>query len=214
MEPSTHTPSALEQFTKPRSILIAVSVVIVFLLIVFNQGRGVAKTKSEIEYEKWLSTTETKQNPAVVPQTLPSLTLRIFPLDGAKPVSEMKVSPTTSTESANRVLRLLQLAREAGLFGYSDSRPGEREGDIILKIESPDKTFDLKFPARSVETNVKAGLFLKLFQEFSKPEVPKVDEAKVAKDADPVNNLTIDDTDSLPHEVEEAISNSEKTPAQ
>ena len=190
---------------------IAVVLVIVLLILINRDGRP-GKTKSEREYENWLSSTEEKQKSGIIPQTLPVLTLRIYPLDGSTNIKEMKLTPSESQEKAQQVLRVLQLAREAGLFAFETNKPGEREGDIILRVESSERNFTVKFRQSDIEANIKAALFLKLFEEYNKPltqNVSKSDSRQIAKSQASKEELH-NDAQTLMQEIEAAIAATEK----
>ncbi len=142
------------------------------LLYIVNREVPVTKSESQTQYETWLQDTESKTQTSLNNEALPDITLTVIPEKSTLPSSEQLLTANNIAHGRDRILRLLQLIKEAGLYDFQTDILTTKPGDIILKIQSPEKTFTLKFRPRDVEANVKASLMLKLFDEYSKDKIP------------------------------------------
>jgi hypothetical protein len=141
---------------------------------------------SQIQYEKWLTETEAKSRASINNEPLPELDLTILPVKAGEPANERMINANNVSNAKEKILRLLALIDEAGLYQYQTDKPLPLPGDIVLKIQSPDKIFHLKFKPADIEKNIKATLTLKLFEEYLKDKIPE-NMAKRKESSDPAS---------------------------
>ena len=133
----------------------------------------VTKTKSQIQYETWLTETESKSRASINNEPLPSLSLTIIPSKNSAPAIENIINANNISDSKEKILRLLSLISEAGLYNYQTEKLNTSPGDIVLKIQASEKLFTLQFQPSDIESNIKASLMLKLYQEYAKEKIPE-----------------------------------------
>lgn len=140
--------------------LILILATILFLLIVDPFG-GERKGKLENDFDTWLNASiEMLMQPKAGEQPAVEILLR-SEAPSRRFTWELKA---TDKASANEpVVRLLRQAREAGLFAFASERPGE----MTLEVKSPPHVFVSRFNSSDIRNNVKATIFLQLFQEYA-----------------------------------------------
>lgn len=181
---------------RPVTLRITGIMLVILLLIAANASSTKVRTKSEhqLAYETWLKNTEPAFITETDPKLLPILTLKFIGRD-EQSTRELKLIPFEDGESKSRVLRILNLAGEAGLF--SVKRPAGaagKPGNVVLTVESPVQNFYTELSEKDLEKNFKAALLLKLFDEFVKVNVPGKLQMTDKSFAEPESDPLPDDT--------------------
>ena len=145
----------------------------VFLLYIVNFETIPGKSREQVKYESWLSETESKTILNENLEVLPNISLVIKDAKDFSPNLVETIGPHNISNGKEKIMRLLHLISEAGLYRFLTDSPSAKGGHIVLRIESPDKSFTLNFKPSDVEKNIKASLMLKLFSEYSKDKIPE-----------------------------------------
>jgi hypothetical protein len=218
---------------QPHPGVIAALVMIALCIAYFNQPSSSTKSPEQIEFENWVQKLEVKQQDGIPLENIPSLTLRLYSIDNPNSYRDLNVTGSNSKIHGDRVLRLLQIGREAGLFSIGKSFATDlsteavsqqtsqqttngantepslttpREGDIIFKIVGQNKLMTLNFNRAAITGKIQAELFLKLFEEFSKLNSLPAEQAANSDHDVRSHNIMSGTLESLPKEVQDIIN--------
>ena len=145
----------------PLKYKILTIVIALLFLMVFNPFGGQTKSKEQIDFDNWLSVSTTAQatpQPQEKPQDI------FISLQSTNPEHPFKweLKSTDSADMTAKVQRLLRQAREASLFELDR----KRDAGLRLEIVEGEKKFIARFDESDIESNVKASLFVRLFEEY------------------------------------------------
>jgi hypothetical protein len=162
--------------TNPRSIKLRISYALasVLCLVVFNLLHTTEQRRTmQRSYDQWFGELEPKlYNPALTGTPLPALAVQVD-----APVRKLHLTlaltPTGESPLRERVLRIMQMAKEANLFSLQPRQNGE----ITFAIRSDAQNFSVSFDPKDIEGNAQAQAMLKLLQIYSvTPSEEKKDE--------------------------------------
>ena len=146
--------------TIPLKFKIIILVLVVLFLLVFNPFGGQVKNKEQNDFDTWLSASSGK-NPASINEKSNSIYIS---LSSNNPTHRFKweLKSSGNGESAENIQRLLRQAREASIFELDQ----KEDSELTLQVIEGGKTFTSRFDGSDIESNVKAVLFFKLFEQF------------------------------------------------
>jgi len=147
-----------------RVLQVVVGVLAVIALIVFNRSQPrEVRTPAQISFDGWLVEfrERVKQARAAASAPPPIVVKLTSPAPGAAP--ELSFALTTDT-FVDKMLRLLELTREANLFSRY---PGNDAAKWVFSIEDGASTFAASLSYKAVESDVQAANLLKLLQVYS-----------------------------------------------
>jgi len=141
---------------------------IVIMLVAVNLRGGPAKSSLQAQYEIWLMQKEPELSAPANPEAPdPGISLRLISREKGQE-GDYRLAGTAGDRQ--KLLRLLQLVREANLFSLSKWKTGmENWPGISLMISEGERTFRTQFSFEDVEDNLPARNLLKLLQIYSLP---------------------------------------------
>lgn len=149
-----------------QQLKVAAALLTALLIVWFNVNRISGKSRMQEEFEMWLGTFD---RPHLSGENIAGVEVSVKGDATANPPINWQLA--TGNEVQNeRVLRILQLAREGNLFTRGrkpeppDSAPGRSELD--LTVAQGTYRFSTRIPRTELETSPQAMLFLKLFDQF------------------------------------------------
>lgn len=205
MNTSSQSLKQLAHLARPRPAIIVAIFFVAILVGLASREVHPSKPMVQVEFEEWFTAFEQKQKNGLNLQEVPNLSLRINARNDGSEAREFHVTGTTSNEDGEHVMRLLQMIRESEILANAAVKPGDSTSDVAIKIENHEKSFSYKISQDSLTENVKAGLFLKLFEEFSKTKT-----AAASKETSQQKELTPEELSALPQDIQDAIANSKE----
>jgi hypothetical protein len=149
-----------------RSNIKAVSIAAgILFLIIFNLAQDPGPTEAQKDLDQWVSALWAARNKeGTLP---PTVSLRLKSV-GSEDAINWSIS-ATSSETSDRILRLIELAREASPKGLAEAAPSEvsqslSRDELLLSMEGEGRTFIAKIPREEFESNIKIQNMVKLFQ--------------------------------------------------
>ena len=151
--------------------LILIVATLIFLIVVNPFGEE-KKGKLQNDFDSWVSA---------------SSQMLAKPSDGERPIIEILLRSeiparlftwelrTSEANARNeKILRLLRQAREADLFRFSGDSPGE----MTLEVKDQTHHFVSRFNQSDIRDNVKAMVFMQLFEEYVADHVNTTQQKK------------------------------------
>lgn len=171
----------LEKYLKWSLLVVGIA-----LFFVVNSSLRPAKTAKEREFDGWLASQQQKILLSDSPQeALPriSVVLKRFD-DRANSVSTWELESSRSRNQAERVLRVLQLAREGGVLDANAGAGDEKvQSAFLLEVREGEKSYRSVITRELAEKRLPVALLLRLFPEFSREATADAVVAKLSNDA-------------------------------
>jgi hypothetical protein len=166
-----------------RSIVAALTLL---LLIAVNSTARPGKSDSETKYESWLQQTEslldsTDNSPAGVPLVI----IRATANKDGRPIKWELTSSNETLTRNDQLVRLLDLMREANVFGKKDFVPIDQPGHFVISVEDAKSSFKATLGPKDLEESLPARNLLKLFEVYATTDPNKAfakNSATVAND--------------------------------
>lgn len=152
--------------SNPRNLKVRLSYALaslVFLLLFNLTHTSESRRSLQRDYDQWFGELEPKlYNPALTGTPLPALAVQV---EAPSRQLHLTLALSASQENAlrERVLRIMQMAKEANLFSLTPRRSGE----ITFAIRSEAQNFSVSFDPGDIEGNAQAQAMLKLLQIYS-----------------------------------------------
>lgn len=144
----------------PLHIKIALVVLTVLFLLLVNPFSESKKGKLQNDFDTWL-----KASREMLFNSPDGLPLEISLRSEAPPrLFSWRLQASENPRKNEKILRLLYQAREANLFNMTDRKPGE----VVFEVKDQDAYFISRFNFSDIKNNVKAAVFLQLFEEYAK----------------------------------------------
>jgi hypothetical protein len=126
------------------------------------------------EFDQWVGEIEPRlRNPGLTETPAPSVVVEVESPSSALHL-RLALNPSATTETSERMARILEMAREANLF----SPPSRPEGKITLKIETEKRVFAVRFNPADITNNAPAQSMIKLLDLYMKVPVKEADNEK------------------------------------
>lgn len=155
--------------TNPKSVKLRIGycVAAVLALILFNLSIiPKKKTAVQSEFDEFVSTIEPKlHNPALTDTPLPVLVIKADAPERSLHM-QLSIGPGSDRTGSEKVVRILEMAKEANLFSMANREPGE----IQFVIETEKKAFRAAFNSADIDRNSQALAMLKLLQIYSQTD--------------------------------------------
>ena len=145
----------------------ALLLTVVLMFVALNKGSSTPpKTVQQANFESWLTAFETDVRRSENPQMLiPAVRLSLSSEDQSAPFS-FQISNNDSAESAERLVRLLDLLEEAQVFNtYRWEGDGSEKAKIV--VDTGKETFRAHLPLPAGNLDVRVQTMLKLFQLYA-----------------------------------------------
>lgn len=157
--------SNMSTVTKAKIVVLCVSAV---LFVVINEKPLVPKDPRLVAYEDWLKPIErVVSHSSSSPTLLQERPIKLrFHSDYPEFQADWTLMTTGDVNNDTRVLRVLQLAREAQIFILSapDGYSGPR---MKLSVERNRNTFEAEFTRAQIEDNLQAHSMIKLLEIYA-----------------------------------------------
>ncbi|MDC0358421.1 hypothetical protein OAO01_06360 [Oligoflexia bacterium] len=161
----------------------AVIVTIAVVLYVYNSNLGPQKSAMQREYETWLQGTEVDLfYRRSSKEATPRITIKLLSSLPTMPGTwTLALSPKNDSKSMrDKIIRILQLVREADLFARKD-RPQQLDQMLTFVIEGSGKTFQSYIFKDDTKSNVRLQTLMRLFKIYTAEMVePKSAIASIA----------------------------------
>ena len=170
-------------FNSPKSKILAL-VLFVAVLAVFAHFQRPIRSAAQSDFDGWLTQREqaiahaaaklsAAQDRSVLSQEYPAIQLDLFD-SGQAPERTFRLSPASQELNLHKILRLLQLMREADIFSLSEklNLPSPMTAPspvIVITVAHKTAGYRAKFRESDIRGNIQAHLLLKLFQEYAQP---------------------------------------------
>lgn len=149
-------------------MIAALVIFLYFLVCELVASTAIVKTAAQVDFEKYVDAREKHvvlNEPGTLP--LPHISMKILRADTETP-SELVLAPGDNGAENAKVMRILTLMREAGIFGLGRRSAVSGDG-IVLRIDDGEKQFETTFSRDDIRDNVKAESLLKLLTIQGKP---------------------------------------------
>ena len=159
---------------KPALTKISLVVFGLILFIAINRSAGPKVSELQSAYESWLQDYEDALQHSADEHSKPVVKISLNSNYPENQSNWLLIS-NSKPESTTKVLRLLQLAKEAQFF--SDQALVKTNSDaysLTLDIEEGSHKFSSKFQRKFLEQNVTAMGFTKLFETYYKESEPEM----------------------------------------
>lgn len=116
------------------------------------------------EFDQWVGEIEPRlRNPGLTETPPPSVVVEVESPSSSLHL-RLALSPSDTSETSERMARILEMAREANLF----SPPSRPQGKITLKIETEKRVFAVQFDPADIANNSPAQSMIKLLDLYMK----------------------------------------------
>ena len=146
--------------TIPLKYKILIVILSLLFLWIFNPFEAQVKNKEQNEFENWLNASKSSQSSEQSEKSRISISIKSV---SPSRTFNWEIRSGDGNENAGMVERLLKQAREASLFDLDK----KKDSEITLSVIDGEKTFLSRFNESDIEGNVKAALFLRLFEEYA-----------------------------------------------
>lgn len=145
----------------PLHIKIAILILTVVFLLLVNPFAESKKGRLQNDFDLWLNASrDTLSKPSL--DAPPSLEISLKS-DSPSRVFSWQIRASADPVVNQKILRLLQQAREANLFDIESKSPKE----VTLEIRDNGNDFKSSFSFADIKNNIKAAVFLELFEEYA-----------------------------------------------
>lgn len=152
----------LAQYFRSPSTKIVAALLTVLFLIVFNLNHRTGPSKAQQEFDLWANTIVSGESNAGT--ALPSFRLEII---SGESQAKWILAPDGTQKTGERILRLLELSKEADVFSVSENDAAKTKDQAVrVGIEASERQYSMVFNKETVKNNLKIGLLLRLIKEY------------------------------------------------
>jgi len=148
----------------PLHIKIAILALTAAFLLVVNPFAESKKGRLQNDFDSWLSASRDVLLNSSFDEP-PALEISIKS-DSPSRLFSWQMKASQDPKVNQKILRLLQQAREANLFDIAAGKSKE----VTLEVKDGDKAFISSFSFAEIKDNVKAAIFLQLFEEYAQKD--------------------------------------------
>ena len=152
---------------------IGIGIITIIAVVWFSRTHTPPLTELEVGFNTWYEDVQQSLGPIGALDGVPNITISLKLAGSAQAPwtisTKLPGSPAT-TQSRDRVARLLQLTKEGRIFGLSDASTSSDA--VQLEIVGAPKPFKIGFSPDAVHDNIQAQNLLKLFQVYATQPAP------------------------------------------
>lgn len=138
------------------------------LFVCINLNRPAPKDPRQVEFEKWLHPIEEESNASSGDRALQRSPIQLhFVSEYPEFLADWKFVTSGDPDGDNKIVRILELAREGEVFALAAPQPPPGEPSMQLVAERNGKSFSSRFSRSAVEKNLQLQSMIKLLEIYS-----------------------------------------------
>ncbi len=160
-------------------VKVITAIALILIALLFAHSQRPERSQQQNDFDSWLSVKEQTLSEIASDSKsaratsalggtspLPTLSLKMA-LPESGEVRSYVLGSRSTPEQSSKILRLLQLMREADIFSEGSTSGNSDSSGITISIKDGTVSFQSSLPPKTVQSNLKTMLLLRLFKEFA-----------------------------------------------